>query len=44
MNARTSETFRQEDHFNIFIIFAVSKNLSFESQIKFTILRSATQN
>ena len=44
MNARISETFRQKDHFNIFIIFVVSKDLSFKSQIKSTILRSTTQN
>ena len=28
MNAQTSETFRQENHFNIFIIFIVSENRS----------------
>ena len=44
MNTRTSKLFRQENHFNIFIIFAISKNLSFESQIKLTILRLITQN
>ena len=44
MNARTSETFRQKDHFNIFIIFVVSKDLSFKSQTKSTILKLITQN
>ena len=44
MNVQTSETSQQKNHFNIFIIFIVSKNLSFKSQIKLTILRFTTQN
>ena len=44
MNAQISKIFRQEHYFNIFIIFIVSKNLSYQSQIKSIILRLITQN
>ena len=44
MKVRTFETSRQEDHSRIFIIFAVSENLSFESQTKLTIFSSDIQN
>ena len=37
MKVQTFETSWQEDHSKIFIIFAISENLSFESQIKLTI-------
>ena len=42
MNARISETFQQENYFNILITFIVSKNLSFKLQIKSTMLKSIT--
>ena len=37
MKARTFETLQQEGHSRIFITFAVSENLLFESQTKSTI-------
>ena len=42
--ALTFKTSRQKDHFKIFIIFAISENLSFKSQIKSTIFKSNMQN
>ena len=44
MKVRTFETLWQEDHSRIFIIFAISENLSFESQIKSIIFSSIIQN
>ena len=44
IKVRIFETLRQEDYLKIFIIFVVSKDLSFESQKKSTIFNLNIQN